>query len=949
MGTAAELFRHHAFVDLETTGLDPSFDRVIEVGALFVDEGRVVRRISKLFESPSPLPLSIRRLTGIDDADLAGQPAFEAFVPELRAALSGWTVVAHNASFEQSFLAELLEQIDAPVLDSCELLHYLYPELESYSLESMIRWTGIGDRATHRALKDCEDTFAMLCRAIDRCIQAGRADDVEEVLQCLSPGGSDALPQVPARSGLPMVELLLRLANECRFPDAARPRNDSDRAFDGCSKEQATLSGPSLFPGEPHHGPGASERAQKEGAGPAPEAQMSQWLQVALSSEGTSAVEPTSDASQKLTYLAPAAAFARKNACRVTIAVGSESRLARLLGTELPRVQRDTAEGLHYSFLAEQQQYLCRRRAEDVSKADAQMSYEERAPRAYLKAFLRRSPTGELSRMSYWFKGRYPLLQRLALAARSEPATTLAERCPLYAQCFYHSAVKRSHDADVLLLQQPVLAEWPPDYPESRHLLIDEAHQLEGAMAKALSRELSNASLAQLSDRMLGVGGRGGLLAALESQMHGIVEPGAAALQLGDGALRVRLMGLDGERLGNALAALCPEENTPYLRELLLNAEIEASVDWAPVRAMLVELKMHLAELEDWLSALCDALPQLSRLNPGLERDVLGASCEVQALLKTTTEFAGPAGDSRILFASVEASSIGWWLRSEPLDISDAFGRLAKDRSVVLSSTALSVGRDKPWLLERLGVARAPHWTSKDGSDVEGLPSARPLVLLVSDAPRPFDEEFLDWAASRICGIASFLGGRMMGLFASQLRLVQIEERVRANLERSGIETVRIFQSRRDGARPVDPTAGRVVLGSRSLWHRSHASHDVACVFIDKLPIDPISKPAIAAREALAARNGVDGRYGMMPYRLPRALVLLRHWLSTCASSDERKVIVIAHPGAAQHRDALIDALDGYRPEVVPWSLARVKIYETLRPIAARLDGSRPLSRAASP
>ncbi|HYR55394.1 MAG TPA: exonuclease domain-containing protein [Myxococcaceae bacterium] len=943
MGTAAELFRHHAFVDLETTGLDPSIDRVIEVGALFVDEGKVVRRISKLFESPFPLPLSIRRLTGIDDADLAGQPAFEAFVPELRAALSGWTVVAHNASFEQSFLAELLEQIDAPVLDSCELLHYLYPELESYSLESMIRWTGIGDRATHRALKDCEDTFAMLCRAVDRCIQAGRADDVEEVLQCLAPGGPEALAQVPARSGLPMVELLSRLANDCRFPDRDPALGDSNRAFDGCSKEQAPSSGPSLFRGEAHHGAGVSERAQTEAAGPAPEAQMAQWLQAALASEGTSAVEPGRAASQKLAYLAPAAAFARKNACRVTIAVGSESRLARLLSTELPRVQRDTAEGLHYSFLAEQQQYLCRRRAADVSKTDARMSYEERAPRAYLKAFLRCSPTGELSKLSYWFKGRYPLLQRLAFAARSEPATTLAERCPLYAQCFYHSAVKRSKEADLLLLQQPVLAEWPPDYPTSRHLLIDEAHQLEGAMATALSRELSNAALARLSDRMLGVEGRGGLLAALGSQMRGIVEPWAAALRSGDGALRVRVISLDGERLGSALATLCPEENTPYRRELLLNAEIEASIDWAPVRAMLVELKMHLAELGDWLSALRDELPQLSRVNPGLERDVLGASCEVQALLKTTAEFAGPARDARILFASVEASSIGWRLRSEPLDVSDAFGRLAKDRSVVLSSTALSVGGDKPWLLERLGVARAPHWTSKESS-------TRPLVLLIADAPRPFDEEFLDWAASRICGIAAFLGGKVMGLFASQLRLVQIEERVRANLERSGIETVRIFQSRRDGARPVDPTAGRVVLGSRSLWHRSHASHDVACVFIDKLPIDPISKPAIAAREALAARDGADARYGMMPYRLPRALVLLRHWLSTCTtSSDEKRVIVIAHPGAAQHRDALIDALEGYRPEVVPWSLARVKIYETLRPIAARLDGSRPLSRAASP
>lgn len=946
MGTAAELFQHHAFVDLETTGLDPSSDRVIEVGVLFVDAGKVVGRISRLFESPFPLPLSIRRLTGIDDADLAGQPAFEAFVPELRAALAGWTVVAHNASFEQSFLAGLLEQIEAPVLDSCELLHYLYPELESYSLESMIRWTGIGDRATHRALKDSEDTFSMLCRAIDRCIQAGRADDVDEVLQCLAPGGPEALAQLPARSGLPMVELLSRLANDCRFPD--RALGDSS-ILEGGPTGQGRASGAPLFRGEAAHG-GASEPAPMERAEPAPETQMSQWLQAALASQGTSAVEPGSAASQKLAYLAPAATFARKNACRVAIAVGSESRLARLLSTELPRFQRDAAEGLHYSFLAEQRQYFCRRRTADVAKTDAQMSYEERAPRAYLKAFLRRSPTGELSKLSYWFKGRYPLLPRLAFASRSEPATTLAERCPLYAQCFYHSAIKRSEKADLLLLQQPVLAEWPPDYPGARHLVIDEAHQLEWSMATALSRELSNTALARLNDRMLGVEGRGGLLAALGSQMRAIVEPAAAALQLSDGALRVRLIGLDGERLGNALAALCPEEDTPYRRELLLTAEIEASLDWAPVRAMLVELKMHLAELEDWLSALGDALPQLSRTNPGLERDARGACCEVRALLRTTAEFANPAGDSRILFASVDASSTGWRLRSEPLDVSDAFGRLAKDRSVVLSSTALSVGGGKPWLLERLGVSRAPQWTSKDSPEGEGPPSFGPLVLLVTDAPRPFDEEFLDWAASRICGIASFLGGRVMGLFASQLRLAQIEERVRANLERSGIETVRIFQTRRDGARTADPAAGRVLLGSRSLWHRSHASHDVACVFIDKLPIDPISKPAIAAREAIAARDGADGRYGMMPYRLPRALVLLRHWLSTCAfSSDERRVIVIAYPGAAQHRDALIEALDGYRPEVVPWSLARVRIYETLRPIAARAEGSRPLSRAASP
>jgi len=77
MASAAELFQHHAFVDLETTGLDPASDRVIEVGVLFVHDGRPVERISRLFCSAAPLPLSIRRLTGIDDAALIGRPPFE--------------------------------------------------------------------------------------------------------------------------------------------------------------------------------------------------------------------------------------------------------------------------------------------------------------------------------------------------------------------------------------------------------------------------------------------------------------------------------------------------------------------------------------------------------------------------------------------------------------------------------------------------------------------------------------------------------------------------------------------------------------------------------------------------------------------------------------------------------------------------------------------------------
>src|SRR5438045_2189620 len=147
MSSLAPLLQHHAFIDLETTGLDASSDQVIEVGVVFVERGEIVRRVGQLLRPSKPLPVIIRRLTGLDDALLAVQPSFSEYRAELAALLKGWTIVAHNASFERAFMDGLLEELASPVLDSCELVHYLYPELPSHSLEAMVKWAGLGPGA----------------------------------------------------------------------------------------------------------------------------------------------------------------------------------------------------------------------------------------------------------------------------------------------------------------------------------------------------------------------------------------------------------------------------------------------------------------------------------------------------------------------------------------------------------------------------------------------------------------------------------------------------------------------------------------------------------------------------------------------------------------------------------------------------------------------------------
>src|SRR5258708_38289788 len=81
----------------------------------------------------------------------------------------------------------LLEELGARVLDTCELLHYLYPEMPSHSLEHIVRWAGVGGGAVHRAMQDAEDTFLAFSHALRRCIDESRQDDLAELISMLGP------------------------------------------------------------------------------------------------------------------------------------------------------------------------------------------------------------------------------------------------------------------------------------------------------------------------------------------------------------------------------------------------------------------------------------------------------------------------------------------------------------------------------------------------------------------------------------------------------------------------------------------------------------------------------------------------------------------------------------------------------------------------------------------
>ncbi len=167
----------YAVVDVETTGLDPSVDRVIEVAVVRCDaQGRVLGEWSTLVHPErDPGPTAIH---GITATHLDAAPTFADVLPELEAQLAGTVVTAHNLPFDAAFLTAEWRRAggagpSGPGLCTLRLARSLYQGRDGYSLAACCSALGIDHTDAHRALPDARVTAAVL-GAMLRTVPSGR-------------------------------------------------------------------------------------------------------------------------------------------------------------------------------------------------------------------------------------------------------------------------------------------------------------------------------------------------------------------------------------------------------------------------------------------------------------------------------------------------------------------------------------------------------------------------------------------------------------------------------------------------------------------------------------------------------------------------------------------------------------------------------------------------------
>lgn len=176
-----------AFVDTETTGLNPQRHRVIELGIIRIENGREVARVDTLINPHSHLPPEIYALTGISYDELLRAPDFNDIQNEVREILDGAVFVAHNARFDYAFLKHEFTRQDsefrAKVMCTVKLTRKLFPTLPRYSLSSIIEHFGFVPSARHRAFADAEVLWELFQNAVKTHGEEKVAEAINTILK----------------------------------------------------------------------------------------------------------------------------------------------------------------------------------------------------------------------------------------------------------------------------------------------------------------------------------------------------------------------------------------------------------------------------------------------------------------------------------------------------------------------------------------------------------------------------------------------------------------------------------------------------------------------------------------------------------------------------------------------------------------------------------------------
>lgn len=846
-------------LDIETTGLDPEKEAVIEIGAVRFKGHRVESEYQTLLHPGRRIPPFITQLTGITDQMVLQAPSIQQALPELMRFVGNAPILGQNIRFDLSFFRKFGVFKNHTTLDTYEMAAVLLPTAGRYNLSALAQALGAPYPATHRALDDARATRGVFLRLFEEALSLPLPLLVEIVnlAENIEWGG-----YWPFRLALRERTQEIRSAQAVHFTiqgplfeangrGRVAPLQPSDALQMLDVEETAAI----LEPGGvfAHHFPQFEYRTHQVA--------MLRAVTEALNKGRHLLVEAGTGTGKSMAYLIPAALWSLQNNQRVVISTNTINLQDQLIHKDIPDLCDALGIDLRAVVLKGRSNYLCPRRLESFRRRGPENADEMRVLGKVL-TWLQYTTTGDRAEIN--LNGPVERQVWMRISAEDEGCTT--ENClkRTGGACPFYRVRQAALGAHILIVNHALLladvAMGNRVLPEYEYLIVDEAHHLEDATTNALSFHINYGEVERLI-RALG-GPNAGLLGWLLNATQSVLQPGDYA-QLNLIVQRVTDLAFRFENLARQFFVSIENflhqqrEGTPigvYSHQERIVDAARAQPAWQEVEAAWDEAESTLNPMLELIGKLTQALAEIQELLDESDQELYGS---LATHYRRLTEFSEqmnalvfkPSQD-QIYWAEAQANGFQPSLHAAPLHIGALMERYIwnEKSAVILTSATLTTAGEFDYLRGRLNAAHADELAL--GSPFDYATAA--LLYLVNDIPEPGDraghQRAVETGLIRLCRAT---GGRALVLFTSYDQLKRTSSAIAPVLARDEI----LVYEQGEGASPhtlleTFRSADRaVLLGTRAFWEGVDIPGEALSVLvIVKLPFDVPSDPIVAAR-----------------------------------------------------------------------------------------------------
>ena len=884
-------------LDIETTGLSPDNDSIIEIGAIKFSGTRVIAEYETLINPSRPINQYISNLTGISNAMVMNAPMLSDKLREFVDFVGDAPILGQNVGFDLSFFHKVGALKQNQAIDTYELASVLLPTAPRYALSALASHLGVVQQNVHRALADARATMDVYHKLMDILHTLPDELIVEIVSQSEKLGWAGELP----------FKAVLKERMEDRPYEIYKAQKATDKLFSFAKATPAIPLEPVQFlkpldveelastlePG------GAFSRHNLDFEHRSQQVQVLKSVAEALNKGNHLMVEAGTGTGKSLAYLIPAAQWALQNGERVVVSTNTIALQDQLINKDLPDLIEALDSDLRTAVLKGRSNYLCPRKLNALRKRGPENADELRIL-AKILVWLHQGGSGDRAEINL----NGPIERMIWARLSAEDENCRIETClrQMGGRCPFYKARMEAESAHILVVNHALLladaATENRVLPAYNYLIIDEAHHIEAATTDAMAFRLYAHDIKRLV-RELGSHEHGLLGRAWALAQDGLRPSDLAQLSVTIGKITDIAVRFDTymSQYFKALDYVLEElrDGRPlgtYPQQVRILPSLRALPMWFEVEVAWDDAHTALNSLTSHLKVIREILHSINSNDDEDAEDLMGAlgtmSQTIAEIGEKLEQLTMTPDDNQIYWVELDPLQGRLTLQSAPLHIGTLMEKHLwhEKASVILTSATLTTHGEFDYLKRRLNAQDADEMTIDSPFDYEHAV----MIYLPTDIPEPNDSYgHQKITEDTIIRLARVTGGRMLVLFTSYAQLRKTSQSISPALAKldisvfeqgEGASASALLESFKESDRAV-------LLGTRAFWEGVDVPGEaLSALVIVKLPFDVPSDPIIAARAESFENPFAE-------YNLPEAILRFRQGFGRLIRTQSDRGVVV--------------------------------------------------------